>query len=136
MSARKSWVYSPASFPKPRVPDATRRDVKERADEIAAEFKRRHVQPAPDEPRFNYLTDVYTRWHRSFLYFVMTYACPGPEAMAPSFEAPFTRLEYAGPDQFHLAYIRHTGKWWEVYRDLNLDEALSLICEQPFFHPP
>jgi hypothetical protein len=37
--------------------------------------------------------------------------------------------------RFHLAYFRHTGKWWEVYRDLTLGKAIATIRDHGIFHP-
>ena len=67
--------------------------------------------------------------------FLNRYCCPGPNALSPTFEARFTRLQYAGNGRFNLAYMRYTGQWWEVYRGLTLDECLARIREEPLFHP-
>ncbi len=102
---------------------------------IETVLKPKHIQPPPENPRFNYIIDLYGKWYRSYLYFCCTYACPSPNALSPTFEVRFTRLEYAGNDRFNLAYMRHTGQWWEVYPHLSLDECLARIREEPLFHP-
>ena len=56
-------------------------------------------------------------------------------AIEPEFESPFARIEYLSRDRFDLAYFRHTGQWWTVYRDLSLAEALSLMETEGIFHP-
>jgi len=38
--------------------------------------------------------------------------------------------------RFNLAYMRHTGKWQEVFTDLSMEEAFEAIRDEPFFHPP
>jgi hypothetical protein len=38
--------------------------------------------------------------------------------------------------RFNLAYMRHTGKWWEVFSDLSMEEAFDAIRNQVLFHPP
>ena len=93
------------------------------------------VKPPPEDERWNYLTGITTKWHRSFFYLVGHYASPGPDALSPTFESRFARMEYAGGGRFHLAYFRHTGKWWEVYRDLKPDEAINPIRDHGIFHP-
>ena len=80
------------------------------------------------------MTGIHTKWHRSFFYFVADYASPGPNALSPTFESPFTRLEYVGNRRFNLAYMRHTGKWWEVYQGLTLDKCLKTIRDDATFH--
>ena len=94
-----------------------------KADElIETQLKPRFIEPPPEDQRWNYIIDIGARWHRSFFHFGSTYASPGPNALSPTFESPFARMEYVGDGKFNLAYMRHTGKWWEVYRGLTADE--------------
>ncbi len=37
--------------------------------------------------------------------------------------------------RFNLSYMRHTGKWWEIYPDLTLDECMNAIRDEPHFMP-
>ena len=60
---------------------------------------------------------------------------PGPNAISPFFEARFARLEYLADDNYNLSYMRHTGQWWEIYRDLSLEECLSAVRDEPHFLP-
>jgi hypothetical protein len=136
-SRKKMWVYAPSRRSKPAVPEAVKAQVQKRADELVASFFRPDfVKPAPEDERFNFISDITTRWRTAFFTFTAVFTCPSPEALAPTFEAPFARLEYTGPDRFSLAYMRHTEKWWELYRDLSLDEAFAILREQGHFHPP
>jgi cyclopropane fatty-acyl-phospholipid synthase-like methyltransferase len=50
-------------------------------------------------------------------------------------DAEFARMEYVGDGQFNLAYMRHTSKWWEVYRGLTADECLKRIGDEAIFQP-
>ena len=79
--------------------------------------------------------DIHTKWHRSFFYFIATFRSPGPTAITPSFEAPFTRLEYVGKQRFNMAYMRHTGQWWEIRTGLSLEECFKAIKEEGIFQP-
>src|SRR5262249_5652564 len=54
---------------------------------------------------------------------------PGPNRIAPTFDVPFTRLEHTRDGTFNLAYLRHTGQWWQVYQGLTLDGALKVILD-------
>ena len=93
------------------------------------------IKPPPEDRRWNYLTGISAKWHRSFFHLVSTYASPGPDALSPTFESPFARMEYVGDCKFNLAYMRHTGKWWEVYRGLTADECLKRIGDEAIFQP-
>ena len=63
------------------------------------------------------------------------YACPGPNALSPFFDTGFARLEYLNNDLFSVAYMRHTGEWWQVRTDMTLAGALEAIRTEPIFHP-
>ena len=133
----RTWVYSPPKPAKPPVPDALKAEVTTRANELVETvLKPQHIQPPPENMQFNYLADIFTKWYRGYFYFCATYNAPGPNALAPSFETQFARMEYAGNNRFHLAWKRHTGQWiGEMHRDLSLDECLETIKDDEFFAP-
>lgn len=129
------WVYCPR--PASRVPDAVKKQVTAKANEIIETiFNPRYIKPPPKNARFNYIIDIYTRWNKNCLYFRARFACPGPNALSPFFEDSFTRLAYMANGRFNLAYMRHTGKWWEVFSDLSMEEAFDAIRNQSLFDPP
>ena len=131
---RRTWTWAPV---KPSsVPQGLKDDLSAKAKALVdSELKPRHVTPPPSDPQFNYIVDISTKWHGRFFYFVSKYACPGPNALSPFFDAPFTRLEYQRNGRFSLAYMRHTGQWWQVYTDLTMEEALNTIREDTLFQP-
>ncbi len=132
--AGKQWVWVPK---KPSVvPVALREEVSAKGDRLVRAYIRpTYVEPPPKKPRFNYLVDVHTKWKGRYYYFIAKYASPGPNRISPFFHIAFARLEYGGNGRFNLAYFRHTGKWWQVYSDLTLREALDLIRQGGLFHP-
>ena len=118
------------------VPETVKAEVTTQANKlIETVLKPQHIQPPPDEPRFNYIADIYGKWYQRYFYFCATYNSPGPNAIAPSFEVKFARMEYAGTNSFHLSFLRHTGQWVELYTDLSLDECLEFIRDDPNFFP-
>ena len=131
------WVYSP---PKPKVLDTVKAGVEIKAMALVNDtLKPEHVEPPPKNPKWNYIVDLYTKWHGNYFYFCAKYACPGPNAMSPSFDMGFARLEYAGSigrqSLFNLSYMRHTGKWWEIMHGLTLEQCLAEVREGGLFHP-
>ncbi len=132
----KHWYYNPPRQAKPRVPELTKIKVKEAADEFVESVLRpKIVEPEPEDKRFSYLVDIYTKWYRSYFYFYAKYHSPGPNAREPFFDAGFARMEYVCEDKFNLSYMRHTGKWWEIFTELSLEECLETIREMPHFNP-
>jgi hypothetical protein len=134
---QKIWVYSP---PKPKAPDAVKTEVETKAMVLVNNtLKPDHVKPPPKIPKWNYILDICTKWHRNYFYFCAKYACPGPNAMSPYFETGFARLEYIGGvgrhSRFNLSYMRHTGRWWEIQHGLPLEQCLAEIREGGLFHP-
>jgi hypothetical protein len=133
----RGWTWGPSKRLKPDVPDGLKADVAAKADElVATSLVPRFVKPPPKDPRWNYLTGIKTKWHGSFFYFIGEWASPGPNALSPGFESGFARLEYVGGGRFNTAYMRHTGKWWELYTGLTLDECLKTVRDEGHFYPP
>ena len=135
---RKAWVYAPKKSPKPKIPDALKAELTQKGDALVETTLKPKVLPpdaSAEEHGFNYIVDVYTKWWRSYFYFCSKYRCPSPRALSDHFEAPFTRMEYAGDRRFNLAYMRHTEKWWELYQGLTLEESLETIERQGIFWP-
>jgi hypothetical protein len=131
------WVYGP---PKPKVPDGIKVELEKKATELLnTVLKLEHVKPPLKNAKWNYIVDLYTKWHSNFFYFCAKYACPGPKALSPFFDIGFARLKYVGgvgqQSRFNLSYMRHTGKWWEIWHGLSLEQCLAEIKEGGFFHP-
>ena len=109
------------------LPERIKADVDAKATKLVEKLKPKYVQAAAQGPRFNYIIDVWTKWIGSTLYFGTTYACPGPNAISPSFEVKFARMEHLGGGHFALSYMRHTEKWFKLFPSLTADECLDAI---------
>jgi hypothetical protein len=128
------WGYAPDRRVKPKVPDDLKTEVQKKADALVEKVLRpKYIKPPPKKPKWNYPIELWTKWHRSFFYFGSTWASPGPNRIAPTFEHRFARIEYVGDNKFNLAYFRHTGEWWAIHHGLTLGQCLKLIGEDgPF----
>ena len=134
--ARRTWAYRPPKPPAPTVPAAVKVAVHDQAEQLVETvLKPQHIKPPPRDSRFNYLVNIFTKWHRQYFYFCATYAVPGPTAIAPFFETKFARMEYVEDGRFNLAFMRHTGAWVVLYYGLSRDECLEHIKDDPFFYP-
>ncbi len=133
---RKMWGFSPPKQLKPKVPDTVKTNVEAKANNlIETVLKPNHIKPPSGDERFNYIVDIYSKWHQSYFYFCAKYACPGSNAILPFFEIKFARLEYVSNECFNLSYMRHTGQWWGIYTELSLDESIDAIRDEPHFLP-
>jgi hypothetical protein len=130
------WAMYPRKTSTSPLPESLKMEVTTKANElIETVLKPKYIQPPPENPQFNYIVDIYGKWYHRYFYFCATYCVPGPNTTVLSFEAKFARMEYAGNNRFHLAFMRHTGQWVELYTGLSLDECLAAIRDDPFFQP-
>ena len=105
-------------------------------DLIEKVLKPKYVHPPEKDQQFNYLVDIWAKWYRNYFYFFSVYACPGPNAISPTFEKKFARMESLGDGTFALYFMRHTGKEWVgIFDALSLDESLKAIQDDEWFVP-
>lgn len=132
----RRWTYVPAKPKASDVPQALKIEVETRANALVRDFLApKYVEPPSDDPMRNTLTGLSTKWRGVFFSLVGHYDSPGPNALSSNFEMAFTRMEFAGLGRFHLAYFRHTGKWWKLHSGLTLDDCLDTIRDHGLFHP-
>lgn len=133
---KNTWIYSHPRQLKPKAPSTLKAEVQTQANQLVeSDLKPKHVKLPVGNEQFNYLVDIYTKWHGNYFYFCAKYCSPGPYAISPFFETGFARLAYIGDNRFGLSYMGHTGQWWEIYPDLSLEESLSAVSDEPHFLP-
>jgi hypothetical protein len=133
---RKTWRPHLTKRLKHKVPETVKAHVQEKADHlIKFALKPEHIKPPPKENFLNYITDIYSKWYRSYFYFCAMYRCSAPNRISEFFESRFARLEYVGNERFNLSYMRHTGQWVELFADLSLDDCLESIKYEPHYLP-
>jgi hypothetical protein len=130
------WAMYPRKTSTASLPESLKMEVTSKANElIETVLKPKYIQPPPENPQFNYIVDIYVKWYHKAFYFCAKYHVAGPNPVEPSFEAKFARMQYAGNNRFHLAFMQHSGQWVELYTGLSLDECLAAIRDDPFFQP-
>ena len=133
---RKAWTFRAGEKPTSVLSGILKDEVDTKARElIETVLKPKHVQPPPKGHQLNYLTGITTKWLGSKCYFVSIYHSPGPNAISPTFETKFARMEYIGDAKFALSFMRHTGQWVRLYDALTVDECLKAIQDDPWFVP-
>jgi hypothetical protein len=126
----------PLKKPKTPLPDSLKEEVEAKAaDLIENVLKPKHLLPPPKDGQSNHIIDIGAKWYRKSFYFYSTYQCPGPNALLPSFEEKFAKMEYVGFARFALYFMRYTGEWVGLYDALSVDESLKAIQDDPWFVP-
>ena len=125
----KTWMLPNPTQRKPKaaLSPTVKADLDAKATKLVEKLKPKYVKPPPKDYQFNYITDVWIKWLGGTLYFGTTYACPGPNAISPSFEAKLARMEHLGGGRFALSYMRHTEKWFRLVPSATVDECLEQI---------
>jgi hypothetical protein len=134
---RHPWDIHPQKKAKKPLSPSLKAEVETKAAALIQDcLKPRHVLPPPEYGQFNYIIDIGARWYRNYFYFASTYACPGPNALSPTFESKFARLEHLGNGKFALYAMRHTGnEWVGILDELSVDECMNAIQDDPWFVP-
>ena len=133
---QKAWMPKPAKTSKTAIPDAIKLELETKAANlIETVLKPKHVMPQKPDVEFNYVSDIGTKWYRKYFYFFSTYTCPSPNAISPSFESEFARMEYLGAGRFSLSFNRHNGEWVTLYAAQTIFECLKAIQKDALFTP-
>jgi hypothetical protein len=131
-----TWLPKLSRPKKATIPDTLKEQATVQVGKLVETvLKPKFIQRPPKKPRFNYIIDMAAKWHGSSLFIVSTYACPGPNAVSPTFEIKFARMEFLGNAKFSLAFRRHNDKWAVLYERLSLDECLDAIQKDFWFQP-
>ena len=133
---RKPWDIQPSRISASSIPDAIKKEVAVKAAVLITEvLNPKYVVAVQGDHQFNYITDITAKWFRQFFYFTATYNCPHPDAVAPSFEQKFARMEFIGDGKFALYFMRHTGEWVGIHDSMSVDESMEAIQDDEWFSP-
>ena len=133
-SAREPWNIRPAKK-RGSVTSSIKIEVETKAKELIENvLKPKHVLPPKKGEQVNHITDIGAKWNRNYFYFFTTYACPSPNAISPTFEWMFARMEPLRDGKFALYAMRYTGKEWIGVLDaLSVDECMKAIKDDEWF---
>jgi hypothetical protein len=131
----RQWTWTPDRRSSIKAPIAIKVKVEFEMNEFIDDvLRKKHIKRPPKDKDRNYIVEIYAKKHQRYFYFCANYHCRAKNCIADFFEMRFARLEYAG-DGFNLAYMRHTGQWWEIYQGLTLAKALKTVETEPHFLP-
>jgi len=136
MPTRKRWMKVHPKPASPKIPDDFKLEAQRKADAFLESYlKPTFLRPPPKDPKWNYIVEIFTKWHQRYFYFCSKYRCVHEGCISEFFESRFARLEYVGNRKFNVAYMRHTGQWWEILQGLSLEECFEEIRLQELLHP-
>ena len=117
------------------VPALLRRQVDRWAETwLTAKFSRVLELRAQNPGPFNYPIAVFSGWRGKAFYLNVRYRAQS-RRLEEDFVVRQTRMTLTGFGRFDLAYFRHTGKWFTVYRGLTADECFQEIEQNEIFWP-
>ncbi len=129
-SRPRNWEWVPA-----KVPGALREQVDRWAqDWLASKFSRLLELRAKDPGPFNYPVEVFSEWRGKAFYVCARYRARSRKA-EDDFVVRQTRMTMTGFGRFELAYFRHTGRWFTVYRGMTAAECFKEIEGNGIFWP-
>jgi hypothetical protein len=101
---------------------------------LARNFARGLELRAADPGPFNYPIEVFSEWRGKAFYICAKYRARSrhPE---DDFVVRSARMTLMGFGRFELAYFRHTGRWFTVYRGLPAAECFAEIEGNEVFWP-
>ena len=131
---RDPWNIRPAKKVA-SVSPSLKTEVETKARELIDKvLKPKFVRPPKKGEWLNYIIDIEAKWFRNFFYFITTYACPGPDALSPTLEHKFARMEPLRDGSFALYAMRYTGdEWVGVLDALSVSECMKAIRDDPWF---
>jgi hypothetical protein len=104
---KNTWAYSHPRQLKPKAPSTLKAEVQTQANQLVeSDLKPKHIKPPVGNEQYNYLVDIYTKWHGNYFYFCAKYCSPGSYAISPFFETRFARLAYIGDSRFGLKNLQ------------------------------
>ncbi|MEL6223604.1 MAG: hypothetical protein AAFR31_13295 [Cyanobacteria bacterium J06627_8] len=133
---RRIYLPSKARGSKPKIPDELKAEVQRKFDHlIETEYRPKYIKPPSEKSSLGYLVDVFSQWYRSYFYICGTHHYPELDADSSSLDVKYSRFEYAGGDRFNIAYLRHTGQWWQIRKNVPLDDCLEEAKNNQVLHP-
>jgi hypothetical protein len=118
---------------------AEKEEIAGRCERFIAEVLKPRFLPEIRPTEFNYPVDIKGRWRGSRYSFIQRYRSGQAHNLGEEWDSAFTRLDHvedaiAGP-RFNIMWMRHTGEWWLLHREVALDQAFELIATEELLWP-
>ena len=131
---KRYWMPSSTSSSNVKPSELDKEHISNYFLPLTETFKNQYLPKKPNK-EFNYLIDIYSKWHQNYFYLCEKYRSEHPNRIKDEFEMKFVRLKYTGKDQFEFSYFRHTGQWHVVSAGLTMGDCKEMILTNPVFQP-
>lgn len=134
---KKVWMYCPKKV-KPKLPEDKKAEIiaecQKFIDSQLLPYFVKKINKKTKQPR---LIEIRCKWNGNFLYFIADYENIKMKMNRSDCEEKFARLEYQNNNKFLIAYLRHTGQWFDLsYGDgIFMKECFKMILELPNLQP-
>jgi hypothetical protein len=134
MAKKRKWIYVLEKPAKQKASSA----FMEIVDKSVATFIETTLKPyyslEESSDKVRRIVNIYAKWHQQhFIHFLAEFHDTSPNAIHQYYKDPFARMAYMGDERFNLAYMRHTGQWWDKYQNISLEDCLDAIKTDDFF---
>jgi hypothetical protein len=102
---------------------------------VIEQFLKPKFLPLITPTEFNYPVAINGKWHGTKYRFMQRYRSGFPENRGQEFDAPFSRLDWIGPNRFDIQWHRHTGEWFRLHHGLTLSNAIETLKSNGLLHP-
>ena len=131
----KAKIWVPRASQRAPVSDAEKQRIVAACERFIHDVLKPQFLPQIKPNKWNYPIDIHGVWAGGRYRFVQRYRSGMEHNRGEEFDAPFARIDRMGLDRFDIYWMRHTGKWWRLYRDVTLAEALQILERDGILHP-
>jgi hypothetical protein len=133
--AKKVWRKVVKKPPPAKPTEAEKVAIVAACEAFIRDVLKPRFLPEIKPTEFNYPIDIFGDWRAGRYRFLQRYRSDSFNRIRDEFDAPFARLDFMGPDRFDIYWMRHTGQWWPLHRDVTLEQALRLMIDDGHLHP-
>ena len=132
---KKVWMNA-VKKPRPAKPsEVEKRAIVAACDAFIRDVLKPRFLPEIRPTEFNYCIDIFGEWRAGRYRFMQRYRSDAPNRIRDEFETPFVRIDYLGPDNFDIYWMRHNDQWHPVFHGVTLKQAFELMIDVSTLHP-
>ena len=135
MARAKQWVRTIRPARPPTVDEAEKRAIIAACEAFIANVLKPRFLPRITPTQWNYVIDIHGAWAAGRYRFMQRYRSAWRTIAARSSTRPSPASTVWGRDRFDIHWMRHTGKWWKLYSNVTLAEALHILETDSTLHP-